>query len=120
MTIAIGEIQGINSVNVLTERVKKRNDECVGSPLWISSRRTRSFTESWKSSGSESNPIRWGLAMAQVFDESPIVIRDGELIVGSETKYVRGAEISPEQNPDDILKQMEDKSVVTMSEVMFA
>ena len=120
MTISIDEIQGINSVNVLTERVRKRNDECVGSPLWISSRRTRSFTESWKSTGSESNPIRWGLAMARVFDESPIVIRDGELIVGSETKYVRGAEISPEQNPDDILKQLEDKSVVTMSEVMFA
>jgi trans-4-hydroxy-L-proline dehydratase len=120
MTISDEEIQGINSVNVLTDRVKKRNDECVGSPLWISSRRTRSFTESWKTSAAESNPIRWALAMARVIDESPIVIRDGELIVGSETKYVRGAEISPEQNPDDILRQMNDKSVVTMSEVMHA
>jgi trans-4-hydroxy-L-proline dehydratase len=120
MTISTEAIRGINNVNVLTDRVKKRNDECIGTPLWISSRRAKSYMESWKTSGSEANNVRWALAIARVLDESSIVIRDGELIVGSETRYVRGAEITPDQNPDDILKQMESKNVVSMSEVMFA
>jgi pyruvate formate-lyase/glycerol dehydratase family glycyl radical enzyme len=120
VVISIAAIKEINNVNVLTDRVKKRNDECVGTPLWISSRRAKSYMESWKTSGSEANNIRWALAIARVLDESAIVIREGELIVGSETKYIRGGEITPDQNPDDILKQMEEKNVVTMSEVMFA
>lgn len=120
MTIPIEAIQEINDVNVLTDRVKTRDSECVGAPLWISSKRGRAFTDSWKKSGAESLDIRWALAIANCLDESDIIIRDGEIIVGSETKYVRGAEITPDQNPHDIIQQLENETLVTMSEVMHA
>ncbi|MDD5701629.1 MAG: pyruvate formate lyase family protein [Dehalococcoidales bacterium] len=120
MAISIETMKGINSTIVFTDRVKKRHLECEGAPLWISGRRGRSFTESWKTSEAEPLNVRWALAIARVLDESSIVIRDGELIVGSETKYVRGAEVVPEQNPHDILKSLEQKQVRTMSEVMSA
>ena len=113
-------MSSINQVKPMTDRVKKRHLECLGAPLWISGRRARSYMESWKSTESEPNNVRWALALARVFDESPIMIREGELIVGSETKFVRGAEVVPEQNPHDILKAVEQKRLVTMSEVMFA
>jgi pyruvate formate-lyase/glycerol dehydratase family glycyl radical enzyme len=120
MTISSESIEKINKVKVFTERVKKRHLECVGTPLWISGRRGRSFTESWKTSESQPNNVRWALAIARVLDESSIVIREGELIVGSETRYVRGAEVVPEQNPHDILSSLEMKQINTMSEVMAA
>jgi pyruvate formate-lyase/glycerol dehydratase family glycyl radical enzyme len=120
MTISAEAIQGINSVKVFTDRVRKRHLACEGAPLWISGRRGRSFTESWKTSDAEPLSVRWALAIARVLDDSSIVIRDGELIVGAETKYVRGAEVVPEQNPHDILKSLEVKQVRTMSEVMAA
>jgi formate C-acetyltransferase len=119
MTIPIEAIQEKNKVNVLTDRVKKLDRTCLDAEMWISSKRARSFTESWKKSQAEANNIRWSLAIAQVLDDSPIVIRDNELIVASETKYIKGAEIAPEQNPHDIVMQLESEKLVTMSEVMY-
>jgi formate C-acetyltransferase len=120
MTITTKSIEGVNGVKVFTDRVRKRHLECEGTQLWISGRRARSFTESWKTTEAEPINVRWAMAIARVLDESSIVIREGELIVGSETKYVRGAEVVPEQNPHDIIKSLEEKQVRTMSEVMSA
>jgi pyruvate formate-lyase/glycerol dehydratase family glycyl radical enzyme len=120
MTITTEQMANINSVKVVTDRVRKRHLAVEGAPLWISGRRAKSYMESWKTSGAEPNNIRWALALARVFDESSIVIREGELIVASETKYVRGAEVVPEQNPQDIISSLEKKHMATMSEVMTA
>ena len=89
MTITTKSIEGVNGVKVFTDRVRKRHLECEGTQLWISGRRARSFTESWKTTEAEPINVRWAMAIARVLDESSIVIREGELIVGSETKYVR-------------------------------
>ena len=60
------------------------------------------------------------MAFARVLKESPIVIRDGELIIGSETEYIRGAEVCPEHSASDILAALERRDMTTMSEVMAA
>ena len=116
-TLAISETC---KVNVLTERVKKRKSICDNAPREILFQRARSITSSWKETEGEPNRIKWAKAFARVLEESAIIIRDGELIVGSETKAVRGAEIVPECNPYDVLEAMEKKVHRTMSEVMEA
>jgi formate C-acetyltransferase len=112
------EIEKICKVNVVTDRVKKRKEECNKAPREILFGRARSITSSWKETEADPNRLRWGKAFARVLEDSAIVIRDGELIVGSETKVICGAEIAPECNPYDVLEQMETKSHRTMSEVM--
>jgi pyruvate formate-lyase/glycerol dehydratase family glycyl radical enzyme len=110
----------IYRVNVLTDRVKKRKEECNSAPREILFQRARSITDSWKETEADPNRLRWGKAFVRVLEDSAIIIRDGELIVGSETKAIRGAEIVPECSPYDVLEALERKSHRTMSEVMAA
>lgn len=120
MAISTLAVEETCNVNVLTDRVKKRKEECIKAPREILFQRARSITKSWKETEAEPNRIRWAKAFAQVLEDSPIVIRDGELIVGAETKAIRGAEIVPECNPYDVLEALERRSHRTMSEVMMA
>jgi pyruvate formate-lyase/glycerol dehydratase family glycyl radical enzyme len=120
MVISTEAIQETSKVNVLTERVKKRKQECNDAPRKILFQRARSLTASWKETEADPNRLRWGKAFARVLEDSPVIIRDGELIVGVETKDIRGAEIVPECNPYDVLEQLETKTHRTMSEVMMA
>jgi pyruvate formate-lyase/glycerol dehydratase family glycyl radical enzyme len=121
MVISAAAVKETEKVNVLTDRVKKRKDECNSAPREILFQRARSLTASWKETEADPNRLRWAKALARVLEDSPIIIRDGELIVGSETEAVRGAEIVPECNPYDVLRQLDDaKTRRTMSEVMLA
>jgi pyruvate formate-lyase/glycerol dehydratase family glycyl radical enzyme len=113
-------VQETGKVNAVTDRVKKRKEECNDAPREILFGRARSITESWKETEADPNRLRWGKAFARVLEDSAIVIRDGELIVGSETEAIRGAEIVPECNPYDVLEQLATKAGRTMSEVMLA
>jgi formate C-acetyltransferase len=81
----------MNGVNVLTDRVKKRKDEALGAKMHVCSARMRLWTQSWKETEEQPTNIRIAKALQKVMEEQPIVIRDGELIVGSQTKYIRGA-----------------------------
>ena len=116
-TLTVKEMQ---KVNVVTDRVKKRKEECNKAPRKILFGRSRSITSSWKETEADPNRLRWGKAFVRVLEDSAIVIRDGELIVGCETKDIRGAEIVPECNPYDVLEQLESKKGRMMSEVMLA
>ena len=120
MVISEAEVKAANKVNVLTDRVQKRKQECLSAPRVVLFQRARSLTSSWKETEAEPNRIRWAKAFARIMDDSPIMIYDGELIVGVETKELRGAEIVPEVNPYDVLEQMDSKTHRTMSEVMLA
>jgi pyruvate formate-lyase/glycerol dehydratase family glycyl radical enzyme len=120
MVISTAAVKETSKVNVLTNRVLKRKLECNDAPREILFQRARSLTASWKETEADPNRLRWGKAFARVLEDSAIIIRDGELIVGVETKGVRGAEIVPECNPYDVLEQMEKKTHRTMSEVMMA
>src|SRR4030042_5252662 len=99
MLISTAAIEETGKVNVLSDRVKKRKQECNDAPREILFQRARSLTNSWKETEADPNRLRWGKAFARILEDSPIIIRDGELIVGSETKGIRGAEIVPECSP---------------------
>ena len=116
----ITTIEETKKINVLTERVKKRKQECENATLQISGQRALSFTNSWKETGADPIHLRWAKAFARVLDESVVVIREGEIIVGGETKYPVGGEVTPEHNPHDLINALEKKRYRTMSEVMFA
>jgi formate C-acetyltransferase len=115
--LAVNEVSQING---LTDRVTKRRQVCNDAPREILFQRARSLTNSWKETEADPNRIRWAKAFARILEDSPIIIRDGELIVGAETKAIRGAEIVPECSPYDVLGALEMKAHRTMSEVMEA
>lgn len=112
------ELDRVNKVNVLTARIKKLKKDYQEAPVWISSQRACSYTEEWKAA--EANPfhLRRAKAFARVLEDSPVVIRDSELIVGSLTKYVRGAEVAMEFSPYDFLKGLAEGRFVGLSEVI--
>ena len=90
--------------------------------LWISSQRAHSYTEAWKEAEAEADTfhLRRAKAFSRVLEDSPAIIRDGELIVGSATKYVRGAEVMVEFNPYDILSSLKEGRIKGLSEVVTA
>lgn len=85
------DVPEVNAVNVLTDRVKKRREDYQAAKMHVCSERIRLVTESWKETDGQPTIIRWAKAFQRVMEEHPIVIWDSELIVGSATKYVRGA-----------------------------
>ena len=101
--------EAIKKINVLTERVKKRIHEWQETTPKVSTRLSRSFTESWKETGGLPLDLRWAKAFQMIMKESPAVIREGELIVGSQTEYVRGVDLIAATDPLVYLKQLQEK-----------
>lgn len=97
----------IEKINVLTDRVRrliKRRQEAVEH---ICCERSRLATESWKETEGEPLDIRRALLFRRIMQGNPIVIRDDELIVGSQSQYVLGAspyvDYTPEAAIEDLL-----------------
>ena len=103
--------EAIKKINVLTERVKKRIHEWQETTPKVSTRLSRSFTESWKETGGLPLDLRWAKAFQMIMKESPAVIREGELIVGSQTEYVRGVDLIAATDPLVYLKQLQEKQL---------
>ena len=85
------KIDDISKVIALTERVKKRKNEYLAATPHFDSERSRFATESWKESEGEPIDIRRAKLFKKIMEKIPVVIKAGELIVGSQTKYIRGA-----------------------------
>jgi pyruvate formate-lyase/glycerol dehydratase family glycyl radical enzyme len=83
--------QDIGAVNVLTERVKNRLDELRASKVHISAVRSRLVTESWKETEGDNLDIRRAKLFKKMLEGNDIAIREGELIVGVQTRHIRGA-----------------------------
>ncbi|MCR2045739.1 glycyl radical protein [Acetatifactor muris] len=62
----------------------------------IESARARLITESYKATEDKPVIMRRALAFAHILDHIPIIIRDGELVVGSTTIAPRGCQTYPE------------------------
>jgi pyruvate formate-lyase/glycerol dehydratase family glycyl radical enzyme len=87
-SIVSGEV---NKVNVLTDRVKQRREECVAAREHVCTGRSRLVTESWKETEGQPVMMRRARLFKKVMEGNPIIIRDGELIAGSQTRHVRGS-----------------------------
>jgi len=79
-----------------TQRVAMRFQELLESELYIDSQRIRLYTEYMKEHWATPHYIRRGGAFKHVLSNLIPVIRDGELIVGSQSSHVRGTHLYPE------------------------
>ncbi len=66
----------------------------------ICSERSRIVTESWKRTEDEPLDIRRAKLFRDVMRENPIAIRDDELIVGCQSKYLLGASPFVDYSPE--------------------
>ena len=108
------ERESVNTVNVMTDRVVKRKKEYLAvRKVVVCPERSRLITESWKETEGESISVRWAKAFQKVLEGIPVVIKDGELIVGSQTKFVRGCYPYTEWLGDRLLEQLEADKVTT-------
>ncbi|MFC1928569.1 glycyl radical protein [Chloroflexota bacterium] len=92
-------IDGIAKVNVLTDRVRRLKQRYEEAVPHICSERSRLATESWRETEGEPLDIRRAKLFRRILQGISIIIRDDELIVGSQTKYVRGASPAVDFNP---------------------
>jgi formate C-acetyltransferase len=60
--------------------------------------RARSATRSWRETEGQPLAIRRARMLARILDEHPIVVQDGEVIVGTKTLKPRGSPVFPEIN----------------------
>ena len=92
----------IKSVQVLTPRLQMLKKEWEDSEPQVYVDDTLLFTESWKETEGLPIDIRWAKALEKRLYECPLLIRDGELIIGSLTKFIRGNGTLCAMKPNEI------------------
>ena len=97
--VNVTNISEINKVIALTDRVKKRKEEYLASTPHIDAARSRLVTESWKETEGESLDTRRAKLFAKVMEGLPTAIRDGELIVGSQSQFTQDWSCATDFNP---------------------
>jgi formate C-acetyltransferase/4-hydroxyphenylacetate decarboxylase large subunit len=81
----------------MSKRVKKRLKELLEAEPRIDTERCRLYTEYIREHWNASPYTRQGGALKHILSNMTPVIRDGELIVGSISRYLRGTQLYPEQ-----------------------
>lgn len=79
-----------------TDRVKKRYNEFLNSELYVDTERAKLYTEYMKAHWTEPVYIRQCGALKHVFSHMTPIILEDELIVGRQSRYVRGTQLYPE------------------------
>ncbi|MFC1986686.1 pyruvate formate lyase family protein, partial [Chloroflexota bacterium] len=113
-------IDEVNGVNVLTDRVKKLKAECMAASQHVCAERSRLFTQSWKETEGQPVVIRRAKLFEKMLQGKSITIRDGELIVGSQTKHVRGSSPYLDFAPKPLLKTLTAEKLTADSEAVEA
>ncbi|MFC2004556.1 pyruvate formate lyase family protein, partial [Chloroflexota bacterium] len=113
-------IDEVNKVNVLTDKVKKRKDECLAAVQHVCAERSRLVRQSWEETKGQPVVIRRARLFEKVLQGKSIVIRDGELIVGSQSKYVRGASPTLDYATTLLIKLLSAEKLTAQSEVVEA
>jgi len=88
MALNVEHLNEIDGVNFRTERIAKRAKTFRETKPFISGERARFLTESWQETEGEPIPVRRAKGFAKLLDGIPVLIREGELIVGSQAKHV--------------------------------
>ena len=100
-------MENIKFVIEKSERIPKLINDLYARMPEIESERGILITESYKRT--ENLPIvkRRSAAFAHILKNIPIVIRDGELVVGSATKAPRGCQVFPEYSYEWLLAELD-------------
>jgi formate C-acetyltransferase len=97
----------IKSVQVLTPRLQKLKKEWEDAEPQVYVDDSLLFTQSWKETEGLPVDVRWAKALEKRLLECPLLIRDGELIVGSLSKFIRGNGTLCAMKPHEILTMAE-------------
>lgn len=82
--------------NPSTARVQRRYDELLSKEAYVDSQRAELYTDYIKEHWNEPTYLRAGGALKHVLSSLTPVIWDGELIVGSQSRYFQGTQVYPE------------------------
>lgn len=105
-------------VNAYTERVRKLKEAYLAARPYLCPERSRLIVESWKETEGEPSPIRWAKAYKKVLESIPVTIREGELVVGSLTKHIRGCYAYPEDIADTFIEQLQQEKLTASGEAV--
>ena len=97
----------IRAVTVMTDRLKKLKKVWEDAEPQVYVDDTLLFTESWKETETLPLDYRWAKAFQKRMENCPLLIRDGELIVSSLTKFIRGNNVTAAMKPREILAMCE-------------
>lgn len=100
-------LQEIKNLVVLTDRVKKLKEEWEKATPVICVEDSVLFTESWKETEGLPIDIRWAKAFEKRLLKRPIMIRDGELIVGSLAGRLKGVVFLAATKPHEIWEMLQ-------------
>ncbi|WP_085829211.1 glycyl radical protein [Clostridium massiliodielmoense] len=93
--------------SIPTKRVEKLKEQILSASPCIEVERARLLTESFKETEDQPIILRKAKALEKILNEIPIVIREGELIVGSLTKNSRSAQVFPEFSNKWLVEEFE-------------
>jgi pyruvate formate-lyase/glycerol dehydratase family glycyl radical enzyme len=91
--------EAIDNIDVLTPRIEALRLDYLNSEREICAVRSHLATESWKETEGQPLHIRRAKLFAKICDEIPVAIFDHELIVGSQTAFLRGIGLQLDFNP---------------------
>ncbi len=101
------QLDFLKQIDTITPRVKALTDMLLSATPEIESERALLITQSYKETENEPPIMRRALALDKILREMPIVIHNGELIVGNCTKKVRSAQIFPEFSNKWLLEEFD-------------
>ena len=101
------DCKALDDVTCITPRVFGLIEARKSAVEHIAVERSRIVTDSWRETAGEPLDIRRAKLFRAIMERNPIVIRDGELIVGSQSKYVLGASPSIDYNPAIAMESIE-------------
>jgi len=105
----------IDETNGLTPRVEVLKDRLLTAKSQVCADRAHWVTETFRRTEGESRVRRRAKAFASVFANMPIAIRDGELVVGAPTPFVRGAHPAIEADPAQLEMALLAEKITTSS-----
>jgi pyruvate formate-lyase/glycerol dehydratase family glycyl radical enzyme len=116
--ISAKALEEINKVNVLTDRVKKRKQEYLAATSHLCAERSRLVTESWKETEGMPVVLRRAKLFQKIMEGISVAIWDDELIVGSQTKYLRGAGPNVDMSPESLIETLGSEKLTLSGEVL--
>jgi pyruvate-formate lyase len=116
--ISAKALEEINKVNVLTDRVKKRKQEYLAATSHLCAERSRLVTESWKETEGMPVVLRRAKLFQKIMEGISVAIWDDELIVGSQTKYLRGAGPNVDMSPESLIETLSSEKLTLSGEVL--
>jgi hypothetical protein len=92
----------VDELNGLTSRVQRLKQQYLDAQSAVCADRAWFMMESFKGTEGEHPAIRRAKALRNVFERMPIAIREGQLLVGAPTPFIRGAHPNVESGPRHI------------------